>query len=552
MNNNKMTMHSYKINEKYAKPVAYFSMEFAIHQPLKIYSGGLGFLAGSHMRSCYDLKQNLVGVGILWKRGYYDQIRKEDGSLGTDFRIKYNNFLNDTGLKVKVPFLDRELTVKIWKLEPETFGSAPIILLSTDTPENDAIGRSVTDKLYDDDKLTRLAQYMVLGIGGGLALEALGFTPDIYHLNEAHALPVAFWLLNKYKGDFKEVKKRLIFTTHTPEDAGNERNDFKMIEKTGFLAGVDPKSITHLWKSKEKEFNHTLVALRMAKCSNAVSKIHGDVSREMWKDSKNICEITHITNAQNKRYWADPVLENALQTNNDELLMARKRELKLALFQEVEDQTGKILDPDALTIVWARRFAAYKRADLILADIERFKKIVSNSKRPVQVIWAGKPYPLHWEAIDTFNEIHQKTLEIPNCTILVGYELRLSRLMKQGSDVWLNNPRYSREASGTSGMTAAMNASINFSIDDGWVPEFANDGVNSFVIPHLDHNLPVEVQDEHDVEALYDILENKIVPTYYDNPKEWVKIVKQSMIDVAPAFDSGRMADEYYTKMYHS
>lgn len=546
-------MHSYKIDKKYAKPVAYFSMEFGIHQPLKIYSGGLGFLAGSHMRSVYDLKQNLVGVGILWKKGYYDQIRKEDGSLGTDFRIKYNNFLKDTGVKVTVPFLDRELTVKVWKLEPETFGTAPILLLSTDTEENDAVSRTITDKLYDDDKITRLGQYMVLGIGGGKALEALGFTPDIYHLNEAHPLPVAFWLLKKFNGDFTEVKKRLIFTTHTPEDAGNERNDFEMIKETGYLSGVDPDSIAHLWAKKgETLFNQTLVALRMAKKSNAVSKIHGDVSREMWKDAENICEITHITNAQNKRFWADPILEKALATNDDALLMARKRELKLALFQEVEDQTGKVLDPDALTIVWARRFAAYKRADLILSDLKRFKKIAAKSKRPVQVIWAGKPYPLHWEAIDTFNEIHQKTLDIPNCTILIGYELRLSRLMKQGSDMWLNNPRYSREASGTSGMTAAMNASVNFSIADGWVPEFAKDGENCFVIPHLDHNLPVKVQDKHDVKAMYDVLEKTIVPLYYGDKEAWIKIVKQSMTDVAPAFDSGRMADEYYSKMYHS
>ena len=545
-------MHNYKIDKNYAKPVAYFSMEFGIHQPLKIYSGGLGFLAGSHMRSVYDLKQNLVGVGILWKMGYYDQTRKEDGSLGTDFRIKYNNFLKDTGVKVKVPFMKKEITVKVWKLESDTFETAPILLMSTDTEENDDFQRAVTNKLYDDDKLTRLAQYMVLGIGGAKALEVLGFAPDIYHLNEAHPLPVGFWLLNKYKGDFAEVKKRLIFTTHTPEDAGNERNDFDLIKKTGFLCGVSPKTIAHIWKSKEKVFNHTLVALRMAKKSNAVSKIHGDVSREMWKDSKNICEITHITNAQNKRFWADPILEKALQSNDDALFKQRKRALKLALFQEVEDQTGKVLDPDALTIVWARRFAAYKRADLILTDIERFKKIAMNSERPVQVIWAGKPYPLHWEAIDVFNDIHKKTLNIPNCTILIGYELRLSRLMKQGSDIWLNNPRYSREASGTSGMTAAMNGCVNFSIADGWVPEFAKEGKNCFVIPHLDHNLPVEVQDEHDVEAMYDILENKIVPLYYDKPEGWLKVVKQSMIDVAPAFDSDRMADEYYTKLYNA
>jgi glycogen phosphorylase len=543
-------MHSYQINKRYSKPVAYFSMEFAVDQPLKIYSGGLGFLAGSHMRSAYALGQNLVGVGILWKTGYYDQIRKPDGALTTDFRIKYNNFLKDTGVKVKIKFQGRDLTIKVWKLEAETFQTAPILLLSTDTHENTPFNRGITDRLYDSDKIIRLAQYMVLGIGGAKALEALGFAPDIYHLNEAHPLPVAFWLLDKYKGDLEAVKQRLIFTTHTPEDAGNERSDFELIKKTGFLAGVDPETITALWKSEEKEFNHTLVGLRMAKIANAVSQLHGVVSRDMWKEVTDICEITHITNAQKKSYWVDPILENALVTNDDDLLVARKKELKAAFFKEVEDQTGKILDPNVLTIVWARRFAGYKRADMLLTDLKKFKKIVSNANRPVQVIWAGKPYPFHYEAIDQFNAIHKSLLNIPNCTILVGYELRLSRLMKYGSDIWLNNPRYSREASGTSGMTAAMNASVNFSINDGWMPEFEKDGKNCFLIPHIDHNLPVEEQDAHDVAAMYDILAKKIVPMYYGKPKEWLKIVKQSMVDVAPMFDSDRMADEYYVKLY--
>ncbi|MEN9611685.1 MAG: hypothetical protein RLZZ628_2499 [Bacteroidota bacterium] len=544
-------MHSYQIDKKYAKPVAYFSMEFAVDQPLKIYSGGLGFLAGSHMRSAYALGQNLVGVGILWKTGYYDQIRTPDGSLTTDFRIKYNNFLKDTGVKVKIKFQGKDLTIKVWKLEAETFQTAPILLLSTDIRENTAFNRGITDRLYDSDKIIRLAQYMVLGIGGAKALEALGFTPDIYHLNEAHPLPVAFWLLDKYKGDFEAVKQRLIFTTHTPEDAGNERSDFELIQKTGFLAGVAPESIAALWKSEETAFNHTLVGLRMAKIANAVSKLHGEVSRDMWKNVTDICEITHITNAQKKSYWVDPILEKALVINDDALLVARKRELKEAFFKEVEDQTGKKLDPNVLTVVWARRFAGYKRADMLLTDLKRFKKIVSNANRPVQVIWAGKPYPFHYEAIDQFNEIHKALLNVPNCTILVGYELRLSRLMKYGSDVWLNNPRYSREASGTSGMTAAMNASVNFSINDGWMPEFEKDGKNCFLIPHLDHNLPIEEQDAHDVAAMYDILAKKIVPMYYAKPKEWLQIVKQSMRDVAPFFDSDRMADEYYVKLYN-
>lgn len=547
---NAKSIFTYKINPDYKKRVAYFSMEFAIHQPLKIYSGGLGFLAGSHMRSAFELKQNLIGVGMLWKYGYYDQSRNSDGSLGVVWRQKMYNFLENTGIKVHVKIYGREIFVKAYLLKPDTFQSAPILLLSTDVEENDHWARSLTDKLYDNDKVIRLAQQMILGIGGAKVLEQLGYDTEIYHMNEAHPLPLAFYLLTKYH-TLDEVKKRLVFTTHTPEDAGNERSEIDTIEQIGFLNNLPTEPIKHILLDDKGVFNHTLVALRMSKIANAVSKIHGKVSNEMWVSHDDICPIIAITNAQNKKYWADETLDKAAKANDIDALIARKKEMKKAFLEYVADQTGKILDPDALTIVWARRFAGYKRANLLMKDMEKFIALANNKERPIQVIWAGKPYPLDHEAIRVFNEIYYNTRNIHNCTILHGYELKLSKMMKQGSDIWLNNPRFSREASGTSGMTAAMNGSVNFSIRDGWVDEFAEHGVNSFVIPHADTNLDTNTQDNLDSYYMYQVLEKEIIPTFYDNPKKWYKIVTTAMKQVVPEFESGRMADEYYKKVYN-
>lgn len=270
----------------------------------------------------------------------------------------------------------------------------------------------------------------------------------------------------------------------------------------------------------------------------------------MWGDYEGICKIEAITNAQNKTYWMDEVLEKALKKNDDTALVARKKELKRQLFRVVADQTGKLFDENVLTVVWARRFAGYKRANLLLHDFNRFVALAENSKHPIQIIWAGKPYPEDFEAINIFNEIFWKTKELANCTVVTGYELGLSALLKKGSDIWLNNPRLYHEASGTSGMTAAMNASVNLSIPDGWVPEFAKHGKNSFIIKTAEDLLPPEIKDKTEAGNLLTILEKEIIPLYYDKPAQWNKIVKASMKDVLPQFDSGRMADEYFTRLY--
>ncbi len=543
------SLFPYSFDAKYAKPVAYFSMEFAIDQPLKIYSGGLGFLAGSHMRSAYELKQNMIGIGILWKKGYYDQERNQDQTLRVSFRDKDYSFLTDTKILFPITIHGARVYVKAFLLKPEVFQSAPVFLLTTDIPENDYLAQTISHRLYDPNETTRIAQSILLGAGGAKLLDIIERETEIYHMNEGHALPMCFYLLDKYK-DLNEVKKRVVFTTHTPEKAGNEEHSMPLLNSMSFFNGLTLKQIEDTAHPENGVLNYTLTALRMAKIANGVSQLHGEVARKMWGGYPNICNIIAITNAQNRTYWHDAELDKALEKNNDKALVNRKKELKAKLFRVVANQTGKLFDENVLTIVWARRFAAYKRANLLLSDFDRFLKIARNKKYPVQFIWAGKPYPEDFNAINLFNEIYWKTKELPNCTVVTGYELWISGHLKKGSDVWLNNPKLYHEASGTSGMTAAMNGSINLSIPDGWVPEFAKHKQNAFVIQPAADSLSQEEKDRQEAKTLLDLLEHEIIPMYYDAPDQWLKIMKASMTDVLPFFDSGRMAQEYYERMY--
>ena len=540
----------YKINPKYSKSVAYFSMEFAIHQALKIYSGGLGFLAGSHMRSAYDLQQNVIGVGMLWSYGYYDQGRDEERKLRVEFRKKRYYFLEDTGITVSVTVNTKDVKVRAYIVPSETFGTAPIILLSTDIEENDYLARTITHKLYDSNNETRIAQEIILGIGGVKVLEALGIRPEIYHMNEGHALPLVFELYGKMR-NLEEVKKHVVFTTHTPEAAGNEEHSLFLLHKMGFFNGLAIDEVRVLMETHNDLFSLTVGALKASKIANAVSRMHCEVSNKMWSWVEDKCEIIYVTNAQNRRYWADKGLLKALDEHEDYELEARKKHLKRMLFIEVANQTGKMMDPNVLTIVWARRFAEYKRPGLLKYDFERFVDFVNSQDMPVQIIWAGKPYPFDSGAINIFNEINYISKEYKNIAVLVGYELNLSMMLKKGADIWLNTPRVTREASGTSGMSAAMNGAVNISIPDGWHPEFEKHGQNCFTIPAIAKDLPHEEQDRLDNQHLMDILENEALPTYYKNKKKWMSIMRNSMIDTLNDFDSGRMAHEYYIKMYN-
>jgi len=549
-----MSFNNYKVpytpGALYSSKVAYFSMEFAIHQALKIYSGGLGFLAGSHMRSAYELKQNLIGIGILWKYGYYDQARNQDQTLQPVWYEKNYYFLEDTNIKFQITIHGAPVWVKAWYLSPYIFRTAPVFFLSTDLPENDYISQTICHRLYDANPSTKLAQFILLGVGGATLLDHLGFNPDFYHLNEAHAASAIFHLMKKLKSK-EEIKKKLVFTTHTPEEAGNEKHDIYLCERMSYFGDLSLDEVRELTGIHDEVFNHSLVALRFAKVANAVSQLHGKVSRKMWAPYEDICEIKSITNAQNYNYWADKKLYAAMEEEDHGSFDERKRYLQKRSFDNVSDQCGKLYDPDVLTLVWARRFANYKRPDLLTQDMDRFEALISSKKYPIQIIWAGKPYPQDYAAISTFNNLVNLSKKYKNLAVLTGYELNLSKRLKQAADVWLNTPRVPREASGTSGMTAAMSGAVNFSTFDGWICEFAEHGKNSFIVPPGEYeNMKVHEQDMYDMEKIFDILESEILPAFYDRPHDWRAIQYQGMKDVRYRFESKRMADEYYRIMY--
>jgi starch phosphorylase len=465
------------------------------------------------------------------------------------FMERHYNFLEDTGIEFTLKVSNHPVLVKVYYLAPEVFGTAPMFLLSTGHHDNDHLSQTISHKLYSNNVETKIAQYMLLGLGGARLLDIIGYDADIYHLNEAHALPAVFHLYNQL-GVLDEVKRKVVFTTHTPIEAGNEKHDIFQLEKMNFFGPVDLDTIRRITDIHDNTFNQSLAALKLSHSANGVSAIHGDVARSMWGHYHGICEIKHITNAQNHAFWHDPELDKALYNNNNKALVIRKKQLKAELFKIVADQTGKIFDPDVITLVWARRYAGYKRAELITRDIRRFENLLRNQDRPVQIIWAGKPYPRDFEAISTFNYLVNLSRRYSNVAVLTGYELSLSKALKQGSDIWLNTPRIPREASGTSGMTAAMNGSINLSTQDGWIPEYAKHMHNSFIVPKADPTMPESIVDDFDYNNIKFLLEEVIIPMYYEKPKNWVKIMKNSMKDVVPFFSSDRMADEYYTKMY--
>ncbi|TAE32201.1 MAG: alpha-glucan family phosphorylase [Cytophagales bacterium] len=541
--------HPYSFNPAYKKSVAYFSMEFAIDQALKTYSGGLGFLAGSHMRSAFDEQQNLIGIGVLWKYGYYDQGRGTDNAMAVQFREKMYSFLQDTGVRFTIILFGRPVWVQAFYLDPKHFNTVPMFFLTTDVDGNDTEGRSVSYRLYDADSALKVAQCMLLGLGGAKFLDQINYRPEVYHLNEAHAVSAAFHLYQTL-GSVGAVREQMVFTTHTPEEAGNEKHDIGFLQKLGFFGGLSLDKVREITGMQDSIFNHSLAALRLSRKANGVSKLHGDVSRRMWGHYPDICEITHVTNAQNHIYWTDNQIEAARIAGDAPAIATRKKAMKAPLFNIVADQVGKLFDPTVLTLVWARRFAAYKRPDLITHDGERFRRLMNNRDYPLQVIWAGKPYPFDEGAVRTFNHLYYLSHLYPRMAVLTGHELALSKALKDGADLWLNTPIVPREASGTSGMTAAMNGAINISTNDGWICEFektSGPNQNAFIVPEAQKT---GSPDHHDRDHLFRLLEEDVLPMYYERPNEWQALQLRSMNDVNAYFTSARMAREYYEKVY--
>lgn len=524
--------------------VAYFSMEIAMDQSLSTYSGGLGFLAGSHMQSAGYLQLPIVGVTMLWSYGYYDQRLDHNGQVEVAYIRKYYDFLTDLDVYTEVETFGEKVKVKAYRVEPELFGTCPVILLTTDIEGNSEWAKSISYKLYDGNEKIRIAQETILGIGGIKILQSIGYNFDVIHMNEGHALPAAFELLRQANGDLEQVKRKTVFTTHTPVAAGNEVHWVDTLIQGGFFAECPRERAVALGG---ENFSLTVAALRMSRIANAVSQLHGLVANKMWEWVEGRCPIRAITNAVNVHYWQDHRISNA--RNAKELLKA-KREMKVELFKYIADTAGKRFDPDVLTITWARRFADYKRAWLILMDKDRLNKLLESNK--IQIIFAGKFHPDDVMGHEMFNKILHRSHTLKNVVVLPGYELELSAKLKKGSDIWLNTPLRPFEASGTSGMSANMNGALHLSIYDGWTVEGTFNGINGYTVeyPGLDDEMPWEERHWKDHECIMSMIENEIIPTYYENKEEWARLVRQAIRTSEAYFNSDRMVIEYYNRLY--
>lgn len=527
--------------------VAYFSMEFGLDSNFKIYAGGLGILAGDYLKAAKDLGYPVVGVGILWKQGYNKQIVTEEYGVIDAFPIYRYNFLKDTGVKVKVKIRNRDVYCKVWKVD--NFGNADLYLLDTDLPEN--ADRWITGQLYGWFGEERVAQEMVLGIGGVRALKELGIKVDVYHFNEGHAVFAGLELIRYYMEEkglsfeqaLSKAREKIVFTTHTPVEAGNETHPLRLLTYMGANLNLTEEQLVYIGGAP---FNMTVAALRLARISNAVSDLHKVTANAMWAHVDRRSEIIGITNGVHVGTWADKrILENK---GNPEKLWQTHVQIKKELLDFVEKRTGIKLREDILTIGFARRAAPYKRSDLIFRDKEAADKMFKND---LQIIFAGKSHPLDDTGKEIVNNIIAMSKKYPGKVVfLEDYDMEIGKMLTRGCDIWLNNPRRPLEACGTSGMKAAMNGVLNVSTLDGWWPEACQHGINGWQIGDGFESKDEKEQDSHDLKSLVNVMQNEVIPTYYKNREKWIKMMQNSIESTIEKFSAERMVKEYYQKMY--
>ena len=600
------------------KPVAYFSAEFGFHESIPNYSGGLGILSGDHCKSASDLDLNFVAVGLLYRHGYF---RQEIDREGIQHAISLNqNFhhlpirevrAGDAPLLISVRVLDRDVRAKVWQLH---VGRIDLYLLDTDIPENNAEDRLITAELYGGDLEMRMRQEIVLGIGGVHALNALGIEPEVFHMNEGHSAFLGLerirrFILDKQLDFYSAVQVAAsanIFTTHTPVPAGNDAFPREMMRKYfGSFAtelGLPFDEFFSFGQTRTNTtdpFSMTILALRLSRHSNGVSKLHGEVSRGLWKDvwsgvPEHEVPITSVTNGIHTKTWMAPEFsalydkylgdwEDNLTNEDfwrrvmdipDAALWDTHQKLKLRLVQFVRERVRKqrerigespesirsanrILDPEILTIGFARRFATYKRGALLFSDKERLAKLLNDTTRPVQFIFAGKSHPRDEGGKALIQEVYKfsRQSEFHNRIVFVeDYDTYIARRLVQGVDLWLNNPLRPLEASGTSGMKAPPNGGLNLSVLDGWWCESYN-GNNGWAIGAEIGDGSVEFQSEVDAASLYQLLENQIIPLYYAKPDgklplAWLQLMRESIRSVTPVFNTHRMVKEYTERLY--
>lgn len=600
--------------------IVYFSTEYGINESFPNYSGGLGILSGDHLKSASDLGVPLIAIGLLYQQGYFQQKINQNGWQNEVYN--YNDFYsmpltllreNNEPVLVSVSTAKGEIFAQVWKLQA---GRVQLYLLDANIEKNQNIEiRKLTDQLYGGDRETRILQEMILGIGGVRLLNRLGLKPKAYHINEGHAafalLERTRNLMHEYHIDFwtamNLTKAGSVFTTHTPVPAGNEAFLKEMMEKYftnyAFELGISFQDLLKLGMvgeaNENTHFSMTILGLRLTNYRNGVSKLHGEVSRKMWKNlwkgfSVDEIPIGHITNGIHTLSWVarefselfDKYLQSdwrshiddnstwlsVLNIPNDELWREKQRtRTKLVRFirnylvqvQKNYLQPGQIyninsfLNPDALTIGFARRFATYKRATLLFTDIDRLKRIVMNKERPVQILISGKAHPHDTQGKESIQKIitliRENGLD-EHIIFIENYDIAVARMLVQGCDVWLNNPIRPLEASGTSGMKAGLNGTLNFSVLDGWWDEAYN-GLNGFEIGDGLESEDYQTLAENESKYLYDLLENTIITQFYDRnhnnvPENWVAYMKQSIKTISGQFSTNRMVKDYTEKYY--
>jgi starch phosphorylase len=600
-------------------PIAYFSTEFGLHESLPIYAGGLGVLSGDHLKESSDLGIPLTAVGFLYTQGYFTQRISEDGWQEAQYadlqfeQLPVHPILDGQGapLLVTVDLPGRELHARVWQVR---VGRVSLYLLDSDVEANAPADRALTARLYTSDLESRISQEIILGIGGVRALRALGYNPAVWHLNEGHS---AFLLLERARElvaagrTFPEAAERIrqttIFTTHTPVPAGQDEFPRWLMEKyfTAFAGSLGLAGETFLDLGRRRQawgdtFSMPILALKHSARANGVSELHGQVARRMWsflwpERPPDQAPIGHITNGIHVHTWLarrmkelydryldgnwsesldDPAVWARVEQIPDAELWDVRRHLKRKLAAYVRERVrrqwlagihpvqviaaGSLLDPYALTIGVARRFATYKRANLILRDPDRLLRIVNQPGLPVQIIFAGLAHPSDEPGKHLIQEVYRAVKRAESggrMIFLEGYDMNLARYLLQGVDVWLNTPRRPNEASGTSGQKAALNGVLNFSVLDGWWREGFN-GSNGWAIgPDEDTDDP-QAQDAAEAESLYRTLEEEIVPLYYlersadQLPREWLARVKESVATLAPRFNMRRVLKQYVHEMY--
>jgi len=599
-------------------PIAYFSAEFALHQSLPIYAGGLGVLAGDHCKEASDLGIPLIGVGFMYPQGYFHQTVSPEGWQQEVYeRLDWTNAPIEPATTgdgkpcvIAVPLGDRSVLVSVWRVR---LGRVKLYLLDTVLEENTPWDRELSARLYGGDRETRIQQEIILGVGGVRVLKAMGATPAVWHLNEGHA---AFVVLQRirdhiergesFEAALADVRRTTVFTTHTPVPAGHDAFPFSLVET--HLAGAWGTlgsyrdafmALGHYDNGSGPQFNMTALALRTAGSTNAVSQLHGEVTREMWgpiwpgvaEDKRPVRAITNGIHAPTwlssematlfDRYlppeWReehdDPAIWERIMDIPDAELWEARNALRNYLFAFIRERArsrwkeehvsaarvvaaGTLLDPSALTIGFARRFTGYKRPELIFHNPERLLAILNASRRPLQLVFAGKAHPADDTGKHHLQQVYRRAIDPlfgGRIAFVDDYDLHVAHFLVQGCDVWLNNPRKPLEASGTSGMKASVNGVPHLSIGDGWWAEgFTGD--NGWLIDPKSGG-DNDAMDAADAEALYDLIERQIVPAFYDRdangvPRRWLAVVRRAIISVTPRFSARRMVKQYAEDLY--